>query len=192
MMSVWHRPLVPDQHLIRRRSTDELTAEEIVALRDLLWAAFPVGDEGFTEDDWQHALGGQHFVLEKDGVIASHASVVERELHVADRPIRTGYVEAVATAPGVQRQGLGSAVMREATAYIREAFELGALGTGEHSFYERLGWRTWQGPTYVRTPDGQRRTPDDDGYILVLTTPTSPQIELSAPISCEWRPGDVW
>jgi aminoglycoside 2'-N-acetyltransferase I len=192
VMPVWHRPLVPDQHLVRRRSTDELTAEEIVAIRDLLWAAFPASDEGFTEDDWQHALGGQHFVLAVDGVIASHASVMERELHVADRPIRTGYVEAVATAPAFQRQGLGSAVMREATAYIREAFELGALGTGEHAFYERLGWTTWQGPTFVRTPEGPQSTPDDDGYILVLTTPTSPPIDLGAPISCESRPGDAW
>jgi aminoglycoside 2'-N-acetyltransferase I len=189
---MWHRPLVPDQHVVRRRSSDELTADEIDAIRDVLWAAFPTDDEGFTEDDWQHALGGQHFVVDVDGAIASHASVVERELHVAEQPVRTGYVEAVATAPGHQRRGLGSAVMREAMAYIRETFELGALGTGEHGFYERLGWRTWQGPSFVRSLGGPRRTPDDDGYILVLMTPTSPPIDLSAPISCDWRSGDVW
>jgi aminoglycoside 2'-N-acetyltransferase I len=183
---------VREQHVVQRRSTDELTAAEIVAIRDLLWAAFPPGDEGFSEDDWQHALGGQHFVLAIDATIVSHASVVERELHVADLPIRTGYVEAVATAPHRQGEGLGSAVMREAMQYILATFDLGALGTGEHGFYERLGWETWQGPSSVRTPDGPRRTPDEDGHILVLPTPTSPPIDLHAPISCDWRPGDVW
>lgn len=181
-----------DHPVVRRLPTEALTANEIVQLRDLLWAAFPPGDEGFTEDDWQHGLGGQHFVLEVDGAIVSHASVVRRELHVADRPIRAGYVEAVGTAPDHQRRGHGSAVMREATAYIRENLELGALGTGEHGFYERLGWQTWRGPTFVRTPTGPQRTPDEDGFVLVLTTPTTPAIDFHASISCDWRPGDVW
>ena len=121
-----------------------------------------------------------------------HASVVERELHVGDRALRTGYVEAVATAPDRQGQGFGSIVMTDATAYIRETFELGALGTGRHAFYERLGWRTWRGPAFVRTPDGARRTPDEEGFILVLETVMSPPLDLDSPISCDWRPGDVW
>jgi aminoglycoside 2'-N-acetyltransferase I len=83
-------------------------------------------------------------------------------------------------------------VMADATAYIRDAFELGALGTGRHHFYERLGWQTWTGPASVRTPEGPRRTPDEDGFILVLPTPASPALDLTAPISCDWRPGDVW
>jgi len=36
------------------------------------------------------------------------------------------------------------------------------------------------------------RTPADDGYILVLPTPSSPHFDLTAPISCDWRRGDVW
>jgi aminoglycoside 2'-N-acetyltransferase I len=191
-MALWHRPRVRELHVVRRLATEELSADEIDAIRDLLWAAFPAGDETFTEDDWQHALGGRHFVAEAEGTIASHAAVVQRELHVADRPLRTGYVEAVGTAPDRQGHGLGSAVMRAAAQYIQGTFELGALGTGSHGFYERLGWQTWQGPSYVRSPNGKRRTPDDDGYILVLKTPTSPPIDLRAPISCDWRAGDVW
>jgi aminoglycoside 2'-N-acetyltransferase I len=131
-------------------------------------------------------------VLELDGEIVAHASVVERRLHVDGRPLRTGYVEAVATAPDRQGKGLGSVVMRDVTSYVREMFELGALGTGRVSFYERLGWLVWKGPSSVRTADGLRRTPEDDGYILVLPTLTSPPLDLTAPISCDWRPGDVW
>ena len=132
-------------------------------------------DERFTDDDWAHALGGVHVVLDVDGEIATHAAVVERELHVDGRPLRTGYVEAVATAPARQGEGFGSLVMTEVNVIVRDGFELGALGTGRHHFYERLGWVTWRGPAFVRMPDGPRRTPDEDGYILVLETPTSPR-----------------
>ena len=111
-------------------------------------------EERFADDDWAHALGGVHVVLDLDGEIVAHAAVVERELRVADRPLRTGYVEAVATTPDRQGQGLGSLVMGEVNAIIRDGFELGALGTGSQGFYERLGWLTWQGPTFVRTAEG--------------------------------------
>ncbi len=178
---------------LRRLATDDLSAAEVEAIRSLLFAAFGADEEErFAEDDWQHAIGGMHFVLDLDGEIVAHASVVERELHVDGRPLRTGYLEAVATTPEHQGKGLGSIVMRDVEAYIQDRFELGALGTGSHHFYERLGWRTWRGPSSVRTDSGTVPTPDEDGYILVLATPSSPDFGLAAPISCEWRPGDVW
>ncbi len=177
----------------RRLSTPELTPVEIAAIRTILTAAFwAEEDERFTEDDWRHAVGGLHVVLDVGGEIVTHASVVERDLRVAGVPLRTGYVEAVATAPAWQGKGHGTTVMREVSAYIRDSFELGALGTGSQGFYERLGWRTWHGPSSVRMPDGEHPTPDEDGYIMVLDTPSTPTIAPDAPISCEWRPGDVW
>jgi aminoglycoside 2'-N-acetyltransferase I len=178
---------------LRRVPTDGLTAPEVAAIRALMLAAFGTGeDEGFGDDDWEHAIGGLHFMLELPGDVIAHASVVERELRVSGRSLRTGYVEAVATAPERQGAGFGSLVMADVTSYIHERFELGALGTGRHHFYQRLGWQTWTGPSFVRTEEGERRTPDDDGYILVLLTPSTPALDLAAPISCEWRPGDVW
>lgn len=177
---------------LRSVPTAELTPEELHAIRALMDVAFGTGEEASADEDWAHALGGQHFVLDREGEIVSHASVVERVLRIDGRPYRTGYVEAVATAPDEQGRGHGSLVMEAVTEYIRSAFELGALGTGRHAFYERLGWETWRGPAFVRSPEGARRTPDDEGYILVLRTPTSPPFELDEPISCDWRPGDVW
>jgi aminoglycoside 2'-N-acetyltransferase I len=178
---------------VRQLPTDALSAGEVAVIRELLDAAFwDEEDERFTEEDWEHSIGGLHVVLDLDSVIVSHASVVERELQVAGRPLRTGYVEAVATAPGHQGRGYGTRVMQVIGSAIVAGYELGALGTGEFRFYERLGWRVWQGPTSVRTTGGERRTPDEDGGIMVLLTPTTPPIELDAPISCEWRAGDVW
>ena len=77
--------------------------------------AFGTGEEAFGDDDWAHALGGRHFVLDVDGEILGHASVVERVLEIGGRPLRTGYVEAVATHPRVQGRGHGSAVMAAVT-----------------------------------------------------------------------------
>jgi aminoglycoside 2'-N-acetyltransferase I len=185
---------MPDVRL-RRLTTPELTPPEIAAIRAILWAAFDdpdEPDEAFTEHDWEHGLGGVHVIAERDGRIVAHGSVVDRDLRVAGRRIAAGYVESVATEPGLQRTGLGSAVMGEIGAIIGERYEAGFLGTGEHAFYERLGWRTWRGPLSVRTADGERRTPDEEGYIMVLRTASSPPLDLDAPLSCDWRPGDVW
>jgi aminoglycoside 2'-N-acetyltransferase I len=175
------------------RTSPELTSAEVAAIRELLVTAFGTDeDERFTDDDWNHALGGLHVVLEVDGRIVAHAAVVERELHLDGRPLRVGYVEAVATEPASQGRGFGSQVMTVIDDWIRDRFELGALGTGRYAFYERLGWRRWAGPSAVRAADGLRATPDADGYIMVLPTPASPPLGLDAPISCDWRPGDVW
>ena len=177
---------------LRRARTHELAEGELRAIRSLLDAAFAPDDPVFPESDWEHALGGTHFVALLDRAVVGHASVVPRELRVGGVPLRTGYVEAVATAPELQGRGIGTLVMRAANDHIRETYELGALGTGEHGFYERLGWRTWRGEAFVRTPDGDRRTPEEEGFILVLETPSTRPLDLGLPISCDWRVGDVW
>lgn len=179
---------------IREVATAQLTAGELQALRDLLWAAFGSKhpDEGMTEADWQHGLGGIHFVAYSGGSIVGHASVVERELHVGERPLRTGYVEAVAIRVGWQRAGIGTLLMRRVNEHIARNFEIGALGTSVFGFYTPLGWRAWRGPSSVRTAAGLSPTPDEDGYIMVLPTPSSPELDLTDPISCDWREGDVW
>ena len=178
--------------IVRRVASGELRPAELLAIRETVWSAFAGDPERFTEDDWEHALGGVHFVLEEDGSIAAHASVVERELHAGEYQLRTGYVEAVATRPDVQGRGHGSLVMRAVGEYIDRTFALGALDTGSNGFYERLGWVTWRGPTYVRTGSGLVRTEEDDGNVMVRLTRSSPALDLTASISCEWRKGDVW
>lgn len=178
---------------IRALPTSALTPADDEAIRELLTAAFARDEHGgFTWDDWLHAIGGTHLVLEVDGAIAGHASVVERALEIDGRPVRTGYVEAVAIAPPMQRRGLGSQLMRAVNEVVEAEYDLGALGTGTQPFYEQVGWRIWRGPTGVRIDGAVQPTADEDGYILVLPTPTSPSFDGTEPISCEWRPGDAW
>jgi aminoglycoside 2'-N-acetyltransferase I len=178
--------------IVRACASAELSSGEVGRLRELFRAAWADTSEEFTDDDWDHAVGGVHFIVQKSGAIVAHASVVERELHTSGLRLATGYVEAVATLPSHQRRGYGSAVMREVDEHIDRTFRLGALDTGSPAFYERLGWVVWKGPTFVRTDSGLIRTAEDDGQVLVRLTPASPELDLSASISCDWRPGDVW
>src|SRR5918996_932370 len=169
--------------VVRGVRSGQLRPREVAVLRQLFDAAWADEQEIFTDQDWGHAVGGIHFLLEEDGEIRAHASVVERELHAGENHLAAGYVEAVATWPAHQRRGYGPPVMGEVDAHIDRAFSLGALDTGRPGFYQRLGWVVWEGPTYVRTETGLIRTDQDDGAVLVRRTPTSPDLDLSAPIS---------
>ena len=137
-------------------------------------------------------MGGVHVLAQDDGRLVGHAAVVERRIEIGGVALRTGYVEAVAVAPDRRGEGIGSRVMDDVAEIIRAEFELGMLGTGVQPFYERLGWRIWGGPSAVRTDHGLEPSPDEDGYLMVLDTPTTPALDPKALITCDWRPGDSW
>lgn len=178
---------------IRTAQTDELEPERLSELTDLCAAAFAEPREAV----WTGKEAGLHVMAEVRGRVVAHAMIVDRALHLGEdvsTSIDVGYVELVATRPDLQGLGHGSAVMRTVGEIISQAYALGALSTGSNGFYARLGWETWTGPTAVRTADGERvRSPSEDGHVMVLRTPgTPPGLRLHAPISVDWRPGDLW
>lgn len=177
--------------VITRAHTWELGTAACAEIRALLDAAY---DGDVVEDDWEHALGGVHILLREADDLVGHASVVQRRLTHRGVGIRTGYVEAVAVRADRRRRGHGSELMAAVEDVVGGAYDLGALSAADDArrLYERKGWVPWSGETWVLGPDGPRRTPDDDGGILVLRTPTSPALDLSGSIACDWRPGDVW
>ncbi len=168
-----------------------LDTAEWSALTDLCVAAFAEPWDGY----WESIGPGVHVLAEDaDRGIVAHAAIVDRLLYPGDGTLRAGYVEAVAVEPDWQRRGLGTKVMEVINRMIDEGYELGALGTGSQPFYARLGWVVWQGPTWVRQPDGRlERSADEDGGIMVRITPsTPPALDLTLPIAVDWRPGEVW
>lgn len=169
----------------------EITPAEWSALTALCIAAFDEPWDGY----WESIGPGVHVLAEdpEHGIVA-HAAIVDRLLYPGEATLRAGYVEAVATLPDWQGRGLGSEVMGMINRLIDDGYELGALGTGRRSFYERLGWTVWQGPTWIRQRDGRlERTPDEDGGIMVRLTPsTPPGLDISSAIAVDWRPGEVW
>lgn len=179
-----------DPVAVRSASTADLGSADLARMWDLFAASWP--DGRFTADDAAHALGGVHWLAEAGGRVVGHASVVARTLEVAGKPLATGYVEAVATLPGWRRRGIATRLMTAADEHIRATFDLGALSTGSHHVYARLGWERWRGPTYVRTETGLVRTEEEDDGVMVLRTLRTPQVDLTEALSCDWRPGDAW
>jgi aminoglycoside 2'-N-acetyltransferase I len=174
---------------VRTAHTSSLDAVTLTALRSFLEGAFA---GSFDDDDWDHALGGVHAIVSEADRIVAHASVVQRRLLHGGRALRTGYVEAVAVRADRRRKGYGRAVMHSVGDVIRGAFELGGLSAGEDAarLYRSLGWRRWEGRTWVIGPKGLERTPDDDRTTYVL--PLDADLDFTGDLACDWRDGDVW
>jgi aminoglycoside 2'-N-acetyltransferase I len=177
--------------LLRSATTAELAPEELAAVRGMVFEAF---GGRFDEHDWEHTVGGTHVLAVEDGEVVAHGAVVGRTLVAGGRELRTGYVEGVATRAGRRERGLATLVMGEVGRLVAAGYELGALSDGTRipGFYQRLGWETWQGPTFVAGPGGPQRTASDDGSILVLRTPATGELDPGDPLVCDWRAGDVW
>jgi aminoglycoside 2'-N-acetyltransferase I len=159
------------------------------AIRVLLDDAF---EGAFTDDDWDHAIGGVHAVAFEGEELVGHASVVQRRLLHERQAVRTGYVEALGVRADRRGRMIGGALMERIECVIDRAYELGALSTTDLAapFYAARGWRRWLGPTSVLTPTGVVRTPDDDGSVFVR--PVSAQLHPQRELTCDWRRGDVW
>src|SRR3954469_18427622 len=87
-----------------------------------------------------------------------------------DAPLGTACVEMVATAAVFQ--GAGSPLPRYGAALFPP------------------GLATLARPARVRTETGLLPTPEE--RVMVLPLPRSPRLNLTLPLSVEWRPGEVW
>ena len=175
---------------VQEADTADLPATDVQEIRLLLDVAF---GGRFSSEDWNHALGGRHFFIRNSaGRIVSHASVVERKLETSGYPLSTGYVEAVATQPEFQRQGLATAVMHAVGEFVQDRFELSALSSSRAGFYEKRGWIRWRGATWCREEENLARTADEDGGVFVKFTRHGPLLDVEGDIVVQWRAGDVW
>lgn len=170
------------------RQTQHIEATDARQLRQLLDDAYQ-GD--FSDDDWHHAQGGVHVLATADERLVGHGALIRRRLRVNEQWLDSGYVEALAVDRSHRRLGIASSIMQHVEALIRASFKLGALSATDEAlaFYAARGWLEWRGPTFVQTPEGLRRTPDDDGSVFVLPVI---EVNVEGPIVCGQRPGDVW
>lgn len=173
---------------LRIAHTADLDAATRQAARALLDFAF----DDMTDEDWDHALGGMHVLVQEGTELIGHASVVQRQLLHGGRAWRTGYVEAVAVRADRRRSGHGATMMDALERIIRGAYELGALGSTDAgaAFYAARGWLRWLGPCSALTPEGIIRTAEEEGYIYVF--PVTDPLDLSLELTCDWREGDAW
>ena len=165
---------------------DQLTPDRLAEIHALCNRAYNADLEPLfrTFTDTTHVLGWW------GSAIVSHAMWVTRWLQPRNQPpFRTAYVEMVATHPQFQRRGFATAVMHRLASAIHD-FEMGGLSPAEPMLYTKLGWVFWQGPLFIRTPEGLISTPEDQ--IMILSLPKTPPLDLALPLSAEWREGELW
>lgn len=170
---------------ILRAATHELSSHQITELKQFLHDAF---DGEFSDEDFEHCVGGVHFLLMVEGTLIGHASVIERALRIDTTELRIGYLEAMAIAELSRGKGWGSHLLTSVNDYIRLQFGAGALSTGDNSFYTHAGWQTWHGPSHIIRDQQWFASPEEDGGIMTLDIEGS----RMEPIAIEHRAGDAW
>lgn len=171
---------------VRTHELDEATREAVVRLCV----------DAHQEEDFQNLFSylppdGLHVLADLGDELVGHAVVTTRWLQPLDLPLlRTAYVDAVATSPAYQQQGVGSAVMSHLASAVVD-FDVACLDTERVSFYERLGWEEWRGPLAGRSDDGLIPTPDHKG-VMILRLPRTPQLDPDTLLTIEVHPARIW
>lgn len=169
--------------------TADLDGAALGEARAMTFEAF---ESEFTDDDWEHGLGGLHAIVRDGDTIIGHAAVVQRRLAHLGRALRAGGVEAVAVHSDHRRDGLGDELLDAVESVIVRAYDLGVLKATEIGmpFYRNRGWEPWRGTLHAFTPDGITHQPDVEGAVLVFGA--GDDIDLDADLTCDWRNGDLW
>ncbi len=163
-----------------------LTLEEQEAIALLFRAAFEEDYRPFQEV----FINPTHILGKVGGSLVSHALWITRWLELRGQPrLRTAYVEAVMTYDVYRGNGYATLVMQHLAAEIQD-YDLGALSPADTSLYARLGWEFWQGPLYGRK--NREWIPIPDERVMILRTANTARLDLQAPLSIEWRDGEVW
>jgi aminoglycoside 2'-N-acetyltransferase I len=147
------------------------------------------------EDDFQHLFsyipsGGLHVLGYREQELVSHAVATTRWLQPEGQPVlRTAYIDAVATLPAYQGQGIGSQVMRHLVSVIVD-FDIACLETDRVSFYAQVGWEVWRGSLAGRRGTELLPTPDQKG-IMILRLARTPALDLDSLLVIEYD-GRIW
>lgn len=175
-----------DETILTLKEKRDISESEYAEILDLCTRAYVLDYQPFlkTFDNATHVLGRYK------GKLVTHALWVTRWLQYPGfPPWRTAYVEAVATDERYRNRGFASLVMKKIAEEIKD-FDVGGLSTSSFGFYSRLGWILWRGPLSVRKNGALIPTPDDT--VMVLLLPKAPEVDISKPLSIEWRDGELW
>jgi aminoglycoside 2'-N-acetyltransferase I len=173
---------------IQVKSENKLSAGEYSEIIALTTQAFKRDYTPFMEmfKNPTHVLG------RLDGKLVTYVLWITRWLQIGSGPLlMTAYIEGLATELSHRHKGFASQVMRRAVAEIQD-YDIAALSTGSPGFYAPLGWKTWEGLLYARKGEELIAMPEEQGCVMVYTLPKSPPLDITAPLSIEWRELEPW
>ncbi|MFD4945310.1 GNAT family N-acetyltransferase [Streptomyces sp. NPDC058239] len=175
---------------LRTAHTYLLTPAALDEIHTFVDTAFE-GD--FSDDDWDHGLGGIHAYVRDGSGLLAHGSVVQRRVIHEGRSYRIGYVEAVAVRADRRREGLGGRVMAALEQVVDGAYAFGALSASVAgaALYAGRGWQVWPGRIGVQGRYGVERLPDEEGSTYIRGVAGSVPPPASGTLIFDWRDGDV-
>jgi len=177
---------VTDKLTIEIKSDHGLTRDEVNAILTLCSDAFEEDYEPYLQTFYYPT----HVLAKLNTKLVSYALWYTRWMQVDNGPLlRTAYVEAVSTGRSFRGHGYATLVMRCLNQEI-QAYDIGALSPADTSLYTRLGWEYWQGPLYARKEG--RLIPIPGETAMILRTSKTSTLNIHAPLSIEWREGEVW
>jgi len=174
--------------MVTSARTEELNAETRASIIHVCRTAH-------QEDEFTHLFsyipsGGIHVLAYREQEVVSHAVATTRWLQPEGLPLlRTAYIDAVATLPAYQGQGIGSTLMRHLATVLSD-FEMACLQTERVSFYARLGWEVWRGPLAGRRATELLPTPDQQG-VMILRLAHTPPLDIDRLLVIEYA-GRIW
>ncbi|MFC8671086.1 GNAT family N-acetyltransferase [Streptomyces griseorubiginosus] len=171
------------------RHTEKLDEKELKELKGMLESVF--GKERYTQESWEHCLGGIHYLLRYGDKLVAHGALVPRYLRQGDMELRGVYGESMATLSDWRNLGFGTAIVALATAEIRRNYDIGVFAGSRYGFYRRLGWDKWRGPTFVETARGIELKGPDRGAVM-FWLPDHSIVDPDADLTTISRSGDDW
>ena len=174
--------------MVTSARTEELNAETRASIIHVCKTAH-------QEDEFTHLFsyipsGGIHVLAYREQELIGHAVTTTRWLQPEGLPLlRTAYIDAVATLPAYQGQGIGSTLMRHLATVLSD-FEMACLQTERVSFYARVGWEVWRGPLAGRRATELLPTPDQQG-VMILRLAHTPPLDIDRLLVIEYA-GRIW
>ncbi len=136
---------------------------------------------------------GVHVLAHLDNRLVSHAVITGRRFRIGGLPeMRAAYIDAVATLPGLQRRGYGSAVMRKTVEYASVEYDIAGLATVIDPWYGSLGWELWKGELGLDDANAITMTENLEERVMIHRLPATPAVDVHDRLIASWRPGGGW
>ena len=142
--------------------------ESIKTLRGIVYPPNVLASLPWRHFTWS-SMQWSVLVWDENELIAK-ASLLVRDVFHNEIPKRIGGIGGVMTHPARQGQGLASQAMREAAKQFEEELivDYALLFCRPHliPFYERLGWKSFEGQLFVEQPQGKIEFSANGGMVL--------------------------
>jgi GNAT superfamily N-acetyltransferase len=114
----------------------------------------------FGHDTLTYALPRWHTMGILDGSLVGRVGILERTISVGQELLQVSGICGVVTTPEYRGRGIATALLDESVAFVKNnlrlRFALLTCRSKLEVFYQRLGWKTVNGPTVFTQPDGLR------------------------------------